>query len=327
MPMEEKYLQYLLDRYLTGTATEPEKEKLNEWYAKSNDEDVIWEADSLNEQLDVERRMRNKIINHIELNRTPIFRLTGRFIGRIAAGIIGLLLVSGLYYLKVKNNNNAPFKSASVIAPIKFSENKYIILPDGSTILLHPGSRIHYDFKVNVRELTLVGEAYFDIKHMSDRPFVIHTGKVTTTVLGTAFNIKAYAGQQVVVSVTRGKVSVGDETKKLLAILTPNQEVEYSFKSKVATQENVKAIETIKWVKADMQFDAMTYKELAEKLERRYDVHFNFNNPKMEKCLITGRFTGTEPIEQVLHIISETLGTNYKIEGNKVTVDGKECKQ
>jgi hypothetical protein len=99
------------------------------------------------------------------------------------------------------------------------------------------------------------------------------------------------------------------------------------LKSKVATQGNVKAIETIKWVKADMQFDAMTYKQLAEKLERRYDVQFNFKNPNMEKCLITGRFTGTEPIDQVLHIISETLGTNYKIEGNKVTVDGKECQQ
>lgn len=324
--MEEKYLQYLLNRFLAGTATDSEKEQLNAWYTQRNNEDVVWESGSLNEQRDVEQRMRSNILNYVKATRVPVFRLNGRFIGRIAASIIGLLLISGIYYLKVRNNN-IQFRSASVVAPIRFTENKYITLPDSSTVLLHPGSQMHYTFNANLREVTLAGEAYFDIRHISDRPFVIHTGKITTTVLGTAFNIKAYTGQQVVVVVTRGKVSVTDETQKTMAILTPKGEVEYSGKSKVATQETVSASETIKWVKADMQFDDMTYRQLADKLERRYDVRFKFKNRNMERCLITGRFTGTESIEQVLHTISETLGTEYKIEGNLITVDGKACQQ
>lgn len=71
-------------------------------------------------------------------------------------------------------------------------------LPDGSTVLLNEGSELSYStsFGKQAREVTLTGEGYFDVQHNLSKPFKVLTGNVTTTVLGTAFNIKAYPGSR-----------------------------------------------------------------------------------------------------------------------------------
>src|SRR5690606_2603405 len=72
--------------------------------------------------------------------------------------------------------------------------HQLLLLPDGSTVLLNNNSSLDFpqQFTGDTREVILKGEAYFDIKPDASRPFIIHTGKVKTRVLGTAFNIRAY---------------------------------------------------------------------------------------------------------------------------------------
>src|SRR5207248_3097180 len=100
-------------------------------------------------------------------------------------------------------------RAESYAIPVAWT--RHIVLPDSSTVVLHAGSRLLFPeaFSVNTREVTLVGEAYFDIVHREAQPFIIHTGQLKTTVLGTAFNIRAYdSSQEVMVSVTKGRVRV-----------------------------------------------------------------------------------------------------------------------
>lgn len=321
--MEDWHLQNLIKKYLDGTANTFEKKQLDDWYQNANEKEVTWGGDSPDEEKEVESRMLKKLQEYVQSSKITVVPFYKRSLPKVAAVLTGFSLLIGYCFFRVNHfTNNTNRISAQ--APLKFKENKYILLPDSSRVLLHSGSKMSYVFNGKARELILSGEAYFDVKHQK-KPFVIHTGSVLTTVLGTAFNIKAYPGQKVTVSVTRGKVSVANTFNGALAILIPNQQVIYSEDTKSFHQQSAKAQQWMTWVKSDMQFDNMPFKQLAERLARRYNVEVKFKNPELEKCLITGRFSGTESIEQVLQILSETMGTFYTINGITITLDGKSC--
>ncbi|WP_163024732.1 FecR family protein, partial [Pseudomonas viridiflava] len=103
------------------------------------------------------------------------------------------------------------------------NEHQKVNMPDGSTVILNNNSSISYPKVFGVkRAVTLTGVGYFDIRHDLKKSFTVHTGNLSTVVLGTAFNIKAYdRDHEISVTVTRGKVSVLD-SNAALAILTPN---------------------------------------------------------------------------------------------------------
>lgn len=324
--MEEQHLLSLIDKFLNGTANSFEKKQLNDWYQKNNEEETVWLTDKPDEEDIIQRRMLLKIQEHVVNTRTPVRSLFRRVLPKIAAVLAGISVLTGYFFYKTQSiAPHTAILSASMQASEKLLENKYILLPDSSTVLLHSGSKISYAFNGKTRELTLEGEAYFDIKHMQSQPFIIHTGKVKTTVLGTAFNIKAYPNQKITVSVTRGKVIITDADKKILAILLPDQQVVYNELTRVTDQHKVKALQMIEWANSDMQFIDMPFKQLADRLSRRYNVEVKFQHAELENCLITGRFIGTEPLDSVMKVVSATMATTYTVNGNVVNIDGKGC--
>lgn len=323
--MEEQHLLKLIEKFLDGTANSFEKKQLNDWYKKNNEEESVWLSETADEQEMLNKRILNNIKQHLDRTRTPVISFRRRLFPKIAAIIIGFAVITGYYFYQGKHEALPAVVSASVQAPQHLQENKYIVLPDSSTVLLRSGSKISYAFNGITRELTLTGEAYFDIRHNLKQPFIIHTGKLKTTVLGTAFNIKAYPNQKITVSVTRGKVSVSDGNEKTLAVLLPDQQVIYNEATKVKDQSTVKAQKTVEWAKEDMQFKDMPFKQLADRLARRYNVEIRFQHAGLENCLISGRFDGTESLDAVLRTISATMATTYTIDTSLVTLDGKGC--
>ncbi|MCJ8208863.1 DUF4974 domain-containing protein [Mucilaginibacter sp. RS28] len=318
--MGEKHIHILINKVLSGTATDAEKNMVEQWYLDESNKEAIWETTSPNEEAALESQMLHHLQKHIRSKRNKVLSMPARL--GIAASIAFLVCLGvALLYLKKPSGSGA----AETVAGV--TQNRYILLPDSSVVLLHPGSKIEYTFTAKIRSLNLVGEAFFDIKHHQHQPFVIHTGTVTTTVLGTAFNIKAYKGQKVVVTVTRGKVSVSDAAKQVRAVLTRYQVAEVNEQTKAVAQRQVSDQTSIDWIKADMQFDELPFGELADRLSKRYGVNFAFKNPKVEKCPVTGRFTGTESLQDALNIISPITSTNYKVEGSTVIIDGTGCSQ
>jgi len=322
--MDQQRVKTLLRKLLAGEASDAERHEIEAWYAEQNNQEVVWEAESPDEEQRLEEAMRAHILNHIEqpLPRGRVFRLPSWV--RVAAAVSFLFLTAGAYYL-LSQKKTVVLETGAVESQANRVVNKYVLLPDGSHLLLHPGSKINYDFSGKIREVNLTGEAYFDVKHETEHPFVIHAGAVTTTVLGTAFDIKAYAGQKVVVTVTRGKVSVTNSAKSVTAVLTPNQQVEYDEQKQSVKKEVVNSAKEVVWMKADMQFDELSFAALADRLSQRYDKTFEFKNPTLRNCPITGRFSGDESLDEVLKIISQTTSTTYSINGNKVTINGKGC--
>lgn len=316
----------LLEKYKSGTCTPEELKALESWYETwrhPEAEDVEWkEEEELAQELladfsDYRRRKE-------ALFRTGSSRQTW---WRAAAVILPILGIGALLWLSRPGNTDQA-KPVLAVSPDNPEGRRFILLPDSSTVVLQKGSSLIYPekFKGGKREVTLTGEAYFDIHQQQDQPFVIHSGKVVTTVLGTAFNIRAYPEQEsVTVTVTRGKVKIEEEkSRKLLGILTPDQQIIYN-NDELAETRPVKAMEEVAWVKQGLDFISVPFEEIARQLGDRYQVKISFANPELKNCRIRATFEGTESLEKVLLILCTVRDATYTINGDEVVISGDGC--
>jgi ferric-dicitrate binding protein FerR (iron transport regulator) len=310
--MDKYRLDLLIQKYTNHTATPAEEEELNHWYRQ-----YTAEEDPFPMTADQELAAGREMLAHLKTRIQRKRRKPVAAFAAMAAACLGILV-----YL----NWPAATENQQIAAniPAAASENRFIYLPDSSKVLLHPGSKINYDHHGNAREVILEGEAWFDIAPHPDQPFIIHTGKVTTTVLGTSFNINAWSPDSVTVSVMTGKVQVTG-ANKATTILAPNEQVVLNQHTNNIQQVKIIPATVIAWVRSDMQFQDMPYEQLAQRLDRRYDVNIVFKNPALQQCPITGRFSGTESLGEVLEILSQTMGTTYTINGRTVEIDGAAC--
>ena len=238
----------------------------------------------------------------------------------VAAGLL-IFLSIGFYYV-VYHINSTPQQQAVVYQEQIVPNGKKIQigLPDGTQVWVNSGSTIRFpsSFTGNKRELYLEGEAYFDVAHDAKRPFIIHTGKVFTQVLGTAFNVKAYGSNEMSVTVARGKVSVG-LSNKLLSVLTPNLCLSYNQMNGNAKTYKVDASK-LRWMNGDLIFDNMKLGEAARIIERWYDVQISFAGTEAKTHRFTASFLKHEDIDQVMNVLSELSGFKYDREGKKITI-------
>jgi ferric-dicitrate binding protein FerR (iron transport regulator) len=237
----------------------------------------------------------------------------------VAAGLLVFLSIG--FYIAY-HINTTPQQQAVVYQERVVPNGKkiQISLPDGTQVWVNSGSKLRFpsNFTGNKRELYLEGEAYFDVAHDAKKPFIIHTGKVFTQVLGTAFNVKAYGSNEMSVTVARGKVSVG-LSNKLLSVLTPNLCLNYNQMNGNAKTYKVDASK-LRWMNGDLIFDNMKLDEAARVIERWYDVQINFAGAEAKTHRFTASFLKHENIDQVMNVLSELSGFKYDREGKKITI-------
>lgn len=283
----------------------------------------------------LKNRLEQRLQNILETEKTTIKLRPEYLLKRVwwaAAAVFILITVGGYLWLNTSGAQQKVMAKTSVQnnAETITCYTRNIMLPDGSTVILKEGSTLNYpgNFSGKTREVALVGEAYFDIVHDQQHPFVIQTGKIKTTVLGTAFNIKAYPGQKdITVSVTRGKVKVENQSK-VLAVLSKDEQVVYSLNNELYEQQKVDAVTIVTdWTKQDMVFDDNTFLDIAGILQKRFGVQVIFANPLLEQCTITASFDGTEPLEKVLDVLCRVRTAAYTIkDDNTIVIDGQGCK-
>lgn len=205
-----------------------------------------------------------------------------------------------------------------------------LVLPDGSKVILHPSSEISLpmDFGVLIRELRLTGEAFFDVKSDPDKPFVVYCNEVTTRVLGTRFNIRAYAGdEEITVAVRTGRVSVytskgnvsdlNDIRHDREVILTPNQQMVYRRERAEVLKQLVEDPEII-LPESDlfhMQFENVEVANIFEVLEENYGVSIRFDKDKLSQCRLTTTMSD-EGLYERIEIICKAIGASYLIDND-----------
>jgi transmembrane sensor len=293
---------------------------------------LLQKADVRHVDFNLEERLEQRL-QHILESNVPVVLLSPsrpRLIRRwAAAASIAVLITGTAAYIFFPSKKLPVTALASHVTPPKptVSYIRHLTLPDGSYVVLHAGSKLEYpaSFEGKYREVTLYGEAYFDISHNASSPFVIHTGKVKTTVLGTAFNIKADL-KHVIVSVTRGKVKVEDDSK-VLAVLTPDQQMQYDVPENKAARQTVNANTLVTdWTKEDMVFNGIAFEEIANILSKRYGVLVLFKNESLKNCKIRASFSGTETLEQVASVLCGIRNGAYEqLADGAIVLNGEGC--
>ncbi len=331
--------KYLFQQFISNNASREEK---GEFFALLNKDDYDKEVKGLLDEFWIEstnafhpiseektEKLFRQVLSVSEgvENDTPVGSIRKYWLSAAAAVLI-LGAASFFYYQKIAPlDQKLVGKETQNASPIP--QRRVISLPDGSSVVLNENSSVEFisDFKTSRnRELILFGEAYFDIIHDKNRPFIVHTGKLRTTVLGTAFNIKASPGNEtVVVTVTRGKVKVGDSTHTF-NVIVPDEQVTFTSEQAFHVKKLVKAQDFTSWMGEDLYFDDASLKDISSRLQERFGVNILFSNDNVKTCRFSATFLKTQSLEQILNIIAEFNDITYKFQNkNTVLLDGKGC--
>lgn len=319
----------LLTRYAKRETSTQEDEEIERWLDQYSSGDTTWQELDEEERTQWLSNIYNKIKAGIAAGAKNVVPLQRRKVlwyatASIAAAITIFVVLLTLW--SPLNKRLSPEQINSVTVPL--NQQKQITLSDGSRIRLNSGAELKYPdtFHGATREVYLSGEAYFDIEHNRLKPFIIHTGNVITTVLGTAFNINAVKGSsKIVVTVTRGKVSVSDDNG-VLALVTPNQQLAYNTENHKSVRQTVNASKFIAWQNGDLHFEDLTFREAALILQQRFKVRILFTNDKVQNCRFSGTALEGKNIDQVLTVICAFNDATYTRKSNgSIIIDGQGC--
>jgi ferric-dicitrate binding protein FerR (iron transport regulator) len=332
--MSKQSFNYLLDKYLAGQCSPAEKKLVEQWFDLTGNPSKVPASEP--EWNSVKDKMWHKIHKGAQLitnKPVPIWKKTlYRF--SIAASIV-LLVGIGLYVNhRIKRNNSLITSEYAGIISQENATNKIIALKleDGSVITLHPKSKLSYPihFASDKREVSLVGNAFFDIKRNPEKPFLVISGQTITKVLGTSFFIKADLSSKVQVEVKTGKVSVYkkgvNNTKENGVILTPNQKVIYFDESNHFVTGLVEKPEVLVTVKDKINFDFENVPliEVLQKFKEAYGIDVFLEDEKIANCNFTGDLSSM-PIYTQLDFLCQSLNATYQIKGTDISVSGKGC--
>jgi transmembrane sensor len=346
--MSKQELTSLLQQYLSKDISPAQKQELATLIANATDEEQlrasleeIWNKYQPQEALPDQNSEAyyNRILQQIKQQpgdntaktTPPVHRVhfLKRSWVRMAAAAIVVIIAGAILLNKQRVTPKTAGKLPTKTTPgTNGNTNRYLTLPDGSKVLLHGGSSLECPpaFNGATREVTLTGEAYFDVAHNAGKPFIIHSGNIKTTVLGTAFNIKAWPTEkEITVTVTRGKVKVENENG-VLGIITPDQQISFNTLNKQSKQETVNAEEELSWKNQEYTMDNVTLDEAITELQIRYGTIIETAaNEKTGNCRFTASFKQDESIEYVLNVICKIYGASWKNDNGKIVISNINC--
>ena len=290
-------------------------------------------------------RARGEGLQGLETAEEPMRNGTG-FSRWLWAAVAMLVLVTGWIILRQRSGPAGVVDASSYDRIVtKVGSKTLINLPDSSTVVLNSACQFAYnkDFGVRRREMQLTGEAYFDIHGNPDMPLIVHAGNVVIRVLGTTFNVRAYAEDSFVeATLVRGVIEVSlksDPERKIL--LRPNEKIVISNQpgaalvqkdsTRVKSREEVirvtqvaadpkdsSYIETA-WLKDRLVFRKESFASLARRMERWYQVHIVFADTSQQSILFTGAFE-RETVGEALEALKRSSPFSYDINGRTITI-------
>jgi transmembrane sensor len=256
---------------------------------------------------------------------------------KFAAVIILIPLISiGVFFFMKRMDDRFSFRLENGIGVEKrvnpIGQKSVLFLNDGTKVWLNAASRISYakDFgEQGTRDVYLDGEAFFDVVHNPEKPFIVHTSNIRIKVLGTSFNVKSYLDEKTVeTTLVHGKVHIEQSDvlgNRISDIeLKPNQRAVFNKESKVIDIKEVVAENSGSWKRDRLVFDEETIDNVFRQMERWYNVRIHVQNKGDLQCKLTARIED-ENLEDVLKLMKESYDLRYTIEGKDVFIEGKLC--
>jgi transmembrane sensor len=345
--MKKKLPADLLEKYFAGNCNEREKAEIRSWY-----ESFELDQDDVSSLSEDEREafkilMWNSIGSHIkDAENDNIFQLRKLWSTRFRSVIYwvtssaAVLLILFLVKYKVPSQNPVPENNEKVMVTNTSNTIRKVILSDSSMVWISPKSTLTYlkVFDKQKREVTLRGEAFFEVTKDHKRPFSIYTGNIMTKVWGTSFRIRSYTEDKTTkVDVVTGKVSVSvtgqkkknkvlnaaSQTNDLNAgvMLLPNQGAVYDKQlDHLQKNKEVKDVSIDMWKKMSLSFNNTPIKEVFAVLNKSFHVHISSSDEKINSDYLKADFTN-ENLPAIMEILEKTLDVSYSVHGSEFVLE------
>jgi len=207
---------------------------------------------------------------------------------------------------------------------VSYGKKSMILLSDGTKVWLNAGSQLIYPaaFLNETREVSLVGEAFFDVAKNQQKPFVVKTSDVNVEVLGTRFDISAYPEEKIIQTVLEeGKINLtyagtGLFKRDHVVEMQPNQMVEFDRLSYETISSVVNVSKYVSWKEGMLVFDRVDLIKALKQIERFYNVNIMIEDQQIEAFKLSGKLDLKNAPEEVLNVIKLTLPVNWKRKTN-----------
>jgi len=221
-------------------------------------------------------------------------------------------------------NNDSVIKAANDIPNvmnqlvIPYGNQSKLILSDNTVVWLNAGSRLVYPtfFNGKTREVLLFGEAFFEVSKNAEKPFIVKTSDIEIKVLGTQFNVSAYAEDKVIQTVLKeGSVAIRQNNATFFdseILLKPNQMASFSKSSNETKLTDVDASYYTLWTKGLLSFDDVDFNRILKKVERFYNISVGFSEPTLGSIRISGKLDLKRNKDEVLEYLEKVSLTNIK---------------
>ncbi|RZS93527.1 FecR family protein [Aquimarina brevivitae] len=286
----EEHIFQLLLRFIEDDLSPEESKQVLQWINASEENTTYFEelkqtyqnAEEIEDfdKIDVDRQW--EVFSQNNLNQSQQTKSSISFYIKIAAAIVVLLGIG--FLLPTQFNNEVTL----IAGPDQKTE---FLLPDNSKIWLNKGSELTYsksDFNQTERQVTLKGEAFFEVKKDVLKPFVVHTNQTKTKVLGTSFNLKSDSSTGVTeLMLLTGSVSFSSDSDSV--ILVPGEKAKF-VKGKKIQKTTSYNLNIPAWKSGVLMFDQTPLAQVLTDLETFYDKKITIQNKQLEKCKLTSTF-------------------------------------
>ena len=195
-----------------------------------------------------------------------------------------------------------------------------LVLADGTKVWINAASSLHYPtaFPGESREVTITGEAYFEVAKDASKKFIVNANGTTTEVLGTHFNVNAYEDESdMKITLLEGSVMVNREGES--GILKPGQQARFNSSGKLSVVNHVAVDEVVAWKDGFFRFNGTNMQTIMRELARSYDVEVAYSG-KVPTYPFVATIPRDVPVSELLKLFELTNLVHFKIEQKKITV-------
>jgi transmembrane sensor len=252
-------------------------------------------------------------------------RSVSQYVFRLA--IITLLILGGsigttIYFKKLQEKRELAYQSTYQEYFTQKGERSTLLLSDGTSIRLNSATKIRFPivFAKERREIFLDGEAFFEVAHNENSPFIVRTVDANIRVLGTLFNVTSYSeDNKTQVIVSEGQVAFGGVKQQDEVLLHRNQLGRIIKGGLPSTAEVIRTDKYLAWLKNQMVFENVTLMEVIKQLSRRFDVEFKVLDSSLLNRHIIATYSN-ESLSQIIRSLSLSLQFKYKQRGKIVSL-------
>lgn len=322
-----------LIKFLNGACTQQEEEQIKKWLDQHGSDEKVNEIfrdtwDNIQKAPKVPQL--DKILQKVHQKIDPdkgrkIRSINNNFIG-IAASLILFAALAFMFFDFGKSTPDQPQQELATVfkRETKAGEKLKLRLPDQTYVIVNSNSSIEFDsdYGKENRFIKIQGEAYFDVAPNKEKPFIVDSGELHTTALGTEFNVFSRNGKEEI-ALTEGKVKVEVEDSLATSILSetldPGEKATFKENDSKITNSDFDPSILTAWKEGRIQFKRKRLKEIFSDLQNWYGVEFQVPLNLNTNRKVSGEFNN-ESLENILEGLSFSMGFTYSIQDNDVNI-------